>query len=182
MPGTDRTVPLTADRILVAGVSGSGKSTLCRRLSVILDLPYTEIDGLFHGPDWTPRPEFLDDVREVISGDRWITEWQYRTARPMLLERAQVLLWLDYPFWTTTFPRIVRRTLNRRWRRTEMWNGNYEQPLHRIFFDRDHIIRWAVRTRHKYRDQIASVQRDRADIQVIRFHRPQEVEHWLATM
>lgn len=163
----------------MAGVSGVGKTTLCRRLSAALDIPYTEIDSLYHGPQWVPRPEFVNDVTRLIANERWISEWQYRQVRPLLLERADLLIWLDLPFWTTTFPRIVRRTLSRRWRRTELWNGNYEQPLHTIFSDRDHIIRWAVRTRHNYRDPIAAVQHDRTDIRVIRFRRPRTLERWL---
>ena len=44
------------ERVVVAGVSGVGKSTLARRISDALDLPYTEIDGLYHGAGWIPRP------------------------------------------------------------------------------------------------------------------------------
>ena len=36
-------------RILIAGSSGSGKTSLCRELSLALNLPFTEIDYLYHG-------------------------------------------------------------------------------------------------------------------------------------
>lgn len=48
-----------AQRILVAGASGAGKSTLAADISAKLGIPYTEIDSLFHGPNWEPREDFV---------------------------------------------------------------------------------------------------------------------------
>jgi hypothetical protein len=48
-----------ARKILVAGVTGAGKTTLARRIGQTLAVPHTEIDSLYHGPNWTPR-EALD--------------------------------------------------------------------------------------------------------------------------
>lgn len=87
MPGTGPSPALR--RVLVAGTSGAGKSTLARRIGAALDVPYTEIDALHHGPRWTPRPEFLDDVTELAASDAWVTEWLYPPARPVLLARAR---------------------------------------------------------------------------------------------
>ena len=50
------------ERVVVAGVSGVGKSTLAHRISDTLDLPNAEIDGLYHGAGWRPRPQFFADV------------------------------------------------------------------------------------------------------------------------
>jgi adenylate kinase family enzyme len=44
-------------RVSVVGVSGSGKSTLGRELAARLAVPYTELDAIFHQPEWTPLPE-----------------------------------------------------------------------------------------------------------------------------
>ena len=46
-------------RVLVAGASGSGKTTLAARTARVLGVPHTEIDGLYHGPDWTPCESFV---------------------------------------------------------------------------------------------------------------------------
>lgn len=59
-------LPHPPKRVIVAGVSGVGKTTLSRRIAVITGGPHTEIDAIFHGPGWTPRPEFLADVRSLI--------------------------------------------------------------------------------------------------------------------
>lgn len=125
--GADDALPMQPRRILVAGVSGAGKTTLARRTGAALGITHTEIDGLFHGPGWTPRPEFLDDVRALVAAPTWVTEWQYDAARPLLADAADVLVWLDPPF-PRTFGRLVRRTLRRRWHREVLWNGNVEAP------------------------------------------------------
>ena len=122
-------LPYPPKRVLVAGVSGVGKTTLARRISAITGGPHTEIDALFHGPAWMPRPEFLADVHSLLRTGSWTTEWQYDAARPLLAESADVLVWLDLPFVRVTLPRLLRRTIRRRWSREELWNGNMEAAV-----------------------------------------------------
>ncbi len=110
--------------------------------------------ALFHGPGWVPRPSFLDDVRRLAGSDTWVTEWQYSAARPILAARADLLVWLDLPFWTVTFPRVLRRTRQRSRDREVLWNGNVQPPLWGVLVDRDDILRCAVSTRHKYRESV----------------------------
>jgi adenylate kinase family enzyme len=168
-------------RVLVAGGSGAGKSTLARRLARLLDLPHTELDGLFHGPGWTPRPEFLDDVRALAAGDRWVTEWQYDAARPVLLARSDLLVWLDLPRRLTTW-RVARRTVRRRLRREVLWNGNREGPLHHVVRDPEHIIRWAWSSHPRVAVRVDSVLRQRPDLPVVRLRSTAEVEGWLCSL
>ena len=172
---------LTARRILVAGTSGAGKSTLARRVSNALGLPYTELDSLFHGPGWTPRAEFEDDVRAVVAQDAWVSEWQYTPVRPLLLERAELLVWLDLPTPVVLW-QVGRRTLRRRLRRTELWNGNLEPPLWTVLADRDHILRWAWRTRHKLRGLDARLAREAPHLQVVRLRSRRAVERWVHSL
>lgn len=175
----DDPLPCRPHRIAVAGVSGSGKTTLARRISRILDVPHTEIDALFHGPNWTPRESFADDVRAVVAVEAWVTEWQYDIARPLLTRRADLIVWLDPPFWTVTLPRVVRRTVRRRRTREVLWNGNVEPPLRTFFTDREHIVRWAVSTRAKPRERVSAVAAERPDLTIVRLRSGREAERWL---
>lgn len=176
----DDLLPTRPHRILVAGVSGSGKTTLATRLAAVTGGPHTDIDGLFHGPGWMPRPSFLDDVDRLTSADTWVTEWQYGTARPRLAARADLLVWLDLPFWTVTFPRVLRRTWRRSRHREVLWNGNVEPPLRRLLVGRENIVRWAVATRHKYRELVPAVAREHPALTVVRLRSPREVDDWVA--
>ncbi|WP_292863596.1 AAA family ATPase [Microbacterium sp.] len=182
MLGARDPLPIRPRRILVAGVSGVGKTTLARRLSGILDIPHTEIDALFHGPDWTPRASFADDVRALIARDAWITEWQYSDARPLLAERADLLVWLDLPYLRVTLPQVVRRTVRRRWRREELWNGNLEGPLWAFFTDSEHIVRWSWSTRRTYAPRVAALRVEHPSLTIVRLRTPGDVEVWLGAV
>ena len=180
MLGSDDPLPQRPRRILVAGVSGSGKSTLAQRISALLQLPYVELDALHHGPHWTPRAAFLDDVRSLVAQDAWVTEWQYAPARPLLAARADLLVWLDPPFLSVTFPRVVRRTLRRRLRREVLWNGNIEPPLRTFFTDPEHIVRWAVSTRNDSHARVSAAETAYPDLTVVRLRSPKEADQWSA--
>ena len=175
----DDPLPCRPRRILVAGVSGVGKTTLAKSIADVAGIPHTEIDALFHGPDWTPRQSFLDDVRRLVAEDARVTEWQYHSARPLLAARADVLVWLDLPFWTRTFPRVVRRTVRRRIGREEIWNGNVEPPFRRILTDPEYIVRWAVATRSKYRVSVPRLDADFPDLSVVRLASQNQVDDWV---
>jgi hypothetical protein len=140
---------------------------------------HVEIDALYHGPDWTPRPEFLNDVKKLVETPSWTTEWQYDSARATLVAHADLLVWLDLPFVRVTLPQLVKRTLRRRLTSEELWNGNTEPPLRTIFTDREHIIRWGFQTRNKYRTSVPAVERESPHLTVVRLRSRSETVRWL---
>ena len=172
-------LPCEPSRVLVAGTSGSGKTTLAGRIAATVGVPHTEIDALYHGPGWTLRESFMADVAALAAQPQWVTEWQYRTVRPLLLQRADLLVWLDLPR-AVVMRRVVQRTAQRRLTRTVLWNGNIEPPLSTFFTDRDHIIRWAWRTHHENAGRVTAAVTARADLSVVRLTSPQDVDRWLA--
>lgn len=172
-------LPPETRRILVAGTSGAGKTTAARRIAAAVGAPHTELDALFHGPNWTPRPAFVDDVTRLIAGPEWVTEWQYPAARHLLIARAQLLVWLDLPV-RVVMSQVIRRTVRRRVHRLELWNGNREAPLRTILRDKEHIIRWAWDTRHDTGPRVADALRDYPDLIVVRLTSRRELDAWLA--
>ena len=179
MLGAGDPLPQTPNRILVAGVAGSGKTTLAGRISRLSGIPHTEIDGLYHGPEWTPRESFLDDVEAFTSAPRWVTEWQYRTVRPMLCERADTMVWLDFSR-SVTFRRVARRTWHRARTQEEMWNGNREPGMLYAIFRRDGIIRWSVSTYARYAAAVPTAEAENPHLTIVRLRTPREVERWIA--
>jgi adenylate kinase family enzyme len=177
--GPDDPLPRLPRRILVNGGSGGGKTTLATALAAQLGLPHTEIDALYHGAGWVPRPHFLDDVAALAARERWITEWQYGEARAQLLERCDLMIWLDVPRPVAMW-RVTRRTLRRRFRREVLWNGNVEGPLHHIFRDPEHIIRWAWTSHPRAAGRIDEAMRARPELAVVRLRNDLEVARWRA--
>jgi len=175
--GPDDPLPHRPRRILVAGTAGAGKTTLAARIAVALAVPHVEIDALFHGPGWAPRPTFADDVHRFTGDPAWATEWQYGAVRDHLAARADLLVWLDLPRWLVTV-RVVRRTLVRRLRRQELWNGNLEPPLRSFLTDDEHIVRWAWRTHPGTARDVARVLARQPDLTVVRLRDRGAVARW----
>jgi len=172
-------LPSAPQRILVAGTAGSGKTTLAGRIAATMCIPYTEIDALYHGPNWTPRDSFMLEVAAFAAQPTWVTEWQYGKARPLLIRRADLLVWLDLPR-VVVMRRAVARTAQRRLNRTVLWNGNLEPPMSTFFTDRDHIVRWAWRTHHQNAERVGAAVASREDLSVVRLRCQRHVDQWVA--
>lgn len=171
-------LPSRPRRILVAGGSGSGKSTLSVRLAESAGLPYQEIDALYHGEGWVPRPTFVDEVDAFTAQPAWVIEWQYTQARELLASRADTMVWLDLPR-RVVMRQVVRRTVTRASSRTELWNGNVEPPLRTFFTDPDHIVRWAWRTHGDWAERVRRAEHDLPGLTVVRLRSHTEADAWL---
>jgi len=179
MLGADDPLPGRPRRVVVAGTSGSGKTTVARRVGETLGIPHIEIDGLYHGSDWTPRASFLADVEVFASQPAWVTEWQYSAARDLLADRVDLMVWLDLPR-RTVMRQVIRRTVHRRLRREVLWNGNVEAPLHTFFTNREHIVRWAWSGHYKSPLRVAALRERRPELPVVRLRSRAAVNRWCA--
>lgn len=171
-------LPFRPRRVLVAGTSGAGKTTLSRQVAEVLGLPHTEMDSLYHGPGWVPRETFVADVTAVVEQEAWVSEWQYRAVRPLLLERAEVLVWLDLPV-ATVMRQLVGRTVLRSVRRERLWNGNVEPPLWTLVRRGDqNIVDWAWRTRHSLAGLDERLAVEAPHLAVVRLRSRADVRTW----
>ncbi|MFD9704050.1 AAA family ATPase [Lentzea sp. NPDC059081] len=169
-------LPHVPRRVLVAGNAGAGKSTLCLRIAELRDLRRVELDSLHWGPRWTPRPEFAAEVAALAGEEHWVTEYQYQVARPVLVRRADTVVWLDHRF-VTVMARLVGRTVRRRAARAELWNGNQESPLWSVFTDSGHILRWGWKSYRRNRARVLALV---DQVVVVRLRGQAQVERWLA--
>ena len=145
----------------------------------LLLVPHVEIDALFHGPGWTLRPTFEDEVRRLVAEPSWVTEWQYSQVRPLTAARAELLVWLDLSR-CRVMRQVGRRTLQRRLSRQMLWNGNIEPPLWTLFTDSEHIVRWAWSTHSKTAQRVAALREQRPELDVVQLRTRSDVQHWVS--
>lgn len=103
-----------AKRILIVGCPGSGKSTLARELSSRTGLPIVHLDKLYWRDNWThiPKDEFDALLRTELEQDSWIIDGNFSRTMPMRLERADLVIWLDYPLHVSLFGALRRVLTN----------------------------------------------------------------------
>ena len=115
-------------RILVTGASGNGKTTLAERLARAAGLRHVETDALHHGPNWEScgAGVLRERVLAATEGDGWVVDSAYHSLIGYTAaDRADLVVWLDKPL-RVTLPRLLRRTIVRRLKKVELWNGNVE--------------------------------------------------------
>ncbi|WP_152656287.1 ATP-binding cassette domain-containing protein [Oceanobacillus sp. CFH 90083] len=117
-------------RIWIIGVSGSGKSTLTKKLSMKLNIPFTELDGVFWQKNWVKMDvdSFREHVKVIASKDSWIIDGQYANIHNILKHQATTIIWLDFKL-RITFFRVLKRTFLRWIKKEVLWNQNKEEFL-----------------------------------------------------
>ena len=166
-------------RVLVAGITGSGKTTFARDLAARAELPFHEMDALYHGPGWVPLESFADDVDRISRQDRWVFDSHgYEQVRDLVWSRADTVVWLSYPR-VVVMSRVLRRSFVRAWRGDEIFNGNTE--TFRDWLDPEHPVQWAWT---QYEARHADLERRFADpsyagLRKVRFTGPFAARRWL---
>jgi adenylate kinase family enzyme len=178
VPETDRLVD--ARRILVYGVTGSGKSTLARTLGQLTGIPVTSVDDITWSPGWVPMPrdEQIAHFDTLIQGDRWLLDAAYGAWRDRVLERADLVVALDYPR-AVSLGRLLRRTAARIIDRKEICNGNHESL--RSVFTRNSILAWHFHSFAPYRTRMRAWAAAPTGPPVIRLRRPAHARAFVET-
>lgn len=170
-----------ARRIVVAGASGAGKTTLAARIAAGTGSPHTELDGLYWRAGWSANESFLEEVEDLVAREAWVTEYQYSQVLEALATRAELLVWLRPPR-PVVLSRIVRRTVGRRLRHELLWGGNEEAPLRTILTDRDHIIRWSMRSFRLTEERIRVARRANPVLPVVQVRSHRDAARLLAML
>ena len=97
-------------RVMIIGQPGSGKSTLARQLGVIFQLPVMHIDLIHWQTGWVERTGTEKDrlCAEVHAKEEWIFEGGRSGTWPERLERADTVIFLDFPLAVRAW-RILKR-------------------------------------------------------------------------
>jgi adenylate kinase family enzyme len=172
------------DRIAVVGNSGTGKTFLARRVAQCLQVPYTELDSIFHQPGWTEldTAEFRRLIGILVAEPRWVIDGNYRQVRDLVWAHADTVVWLDLPR-RVVMRRVTWRTVSRAITRQVLWNGNRERLRNLWSWQPERsMIRWSWTQHHKYRRRYAAAMQDPkyAHLTFQRLRKPSDVSSFLA--
>ncbi|MEA4831165.1 MAG: topology modulation protein [Oscillospiraceae bacterium] len=84
-------------KIILIGSGGSGKSTFAKQLGGVTGLPVIHLDNEFWRPGWveTPRDEWVEKQKQLISGEKWIIDGNYGGTLEMRFVAADLVIFLD---------------------------------------------------------------------------------------
>ena len=161
-------------RVLVIGPCGAGKSTLAMDLGPRLGLPVYHMDQLNWQPGWveSSKDEIRARLSTILATDRWLIDGNYGGTLKERLERADTVIYLDYPI-SLCFWRLIRRILKYRGRaRPDMTKDCPERfDLAFLFY----VLRWNSGPRIRTERQLTA----HAE-KIVRLRSPSHLNRWLA--
>lgn len=169
-------------RVVVVGTSCAGKSTFAQAFASTCDCPRIELDELYWGMNWQPKPleEFRHLVAQAANAEAWVADGNYRVVRELLWSRAQTIIWLNY-----SYPRVLwrafKRTIRRSLTREQLWHGNRES-VWQSFFTKKSILVWVATTHYRRKREFAELRAARTfeHLSWIEFKHPEQAARWLA--
>lgn len=152
--------PVKLDRVVVVGISGAGKSTVARAISSAAQSTHIELDPLFWGPHWTPKPEasFKALVAASVRADRWVVDGNYAVVRELVWPKATTVVWLNLSF-PAVFWQVLKRTLHRASTKQPLWHGNRES-WRRSFLSSESILWWVITAYRRRRREFEALKRE----------------------
>lgn len=161
-------------RIAIIGSTGSGKSTLAGQLSQHYNIPHIELDYYHFEPDWKEVPDevFRQRIGELTDAESWITDGNYSVLRDIIWHKADVIIWLNYPF-TFTFWRLFKRTMSRVFTQKTLWHGNRE-TFTNTFASKNSILYWFLLNYSKLRKRYPALfkQEEYKHLTIIELNKP----------
>ena len=167
-------------RIHVVGSTGSGKTILAAEISARLEIPHIELDSLYWQENWQGAEDeiFLASLRDALSGDAWVVDGNYSRTRPLIWERVDTVVWLDYPL-RVNLGRLLRRSLKRIFLKELLWGRNRE-TVRALFISRESLFFWLFQTYNRRRRTYLALIADpsNARIRFVHLRSQSETNRW----
>jgi adenylate kinase family enzyme len=163
-------------RVLIIGPCGAGKSTLAFDLGKRLGLPVFHMDKLNWKPGWVEggKDEIRRQLKTIVATDRWLIDGNYGGTLGERLERADTVVYLDFPI-SLCVARLLRRIWTYRGRtRPDMTEGCPER------FDLGfliYLLRWNSGPRPRTEAKLKG-----HESKVIRLKSPDALRHWMGRL
>ena len=160
-------------RVLVIGPCGAGKSTASFRLAELLGLPLYHLDQLHWRAGWieSSSAELEAALEPILARESWLIDGNYGGTLARRIERADTVVYLDYPVGRCLWRALKRVALFRGQVRPDMAPGCPER------FDLEfllYILNWNRGPRQRTEATLAGHE---AKIKRFRSHR--DLQHWM---
>jgi len=98
-------------RIMIIGCGGSGKSTIAKQLQHLLKLELIHLDAHFFTGNWVEidRDEWQTLNQTLVKKQAWIMDGNYGSTMHMRIDRADTIIFMDFPT-TVRLWRVFWRT------------------------------------------------------------------------
>jgi adenylate kinase family enzyme len=171
-------------RINVVGTSAVGKTTFARSLAGRLGIPHVELDSLYWERDWTEAPDEVmrDRVQRAVAADAWVVDGNYSAVRDLVWQRADAVVWLDFPLRTVLW-RYAARTRRRIRTQEELWPGTgNREKLSMHLLQRNGLLWWILKTYQRRRREYPQLLAARPSLAAVRLRSPVDADRWLAEL
>lgn len=164
-------------RIAVIGCPGSGKTTFTLRLGDILHRPVIHLDKVLWGKNWQMLPYDERQVihTELISADNWLIDGMWKSHLEQRLDKATLVVFLDYKRGVSVRRAINRRIKYRGKQRSDIADGCLEK------LD-NYFLRYIWTFRSKVRPIILDSFAARPHLEVVTLSNPKQTELFLANL
>ena len=159
-------------RVMIIGPCGSGKSTLAREIAPRLGLPLVHMDQLGWQAGWveTEKAELNARLADAVAQERWLIEGHYGGSLLPRLERADTVIYLDFPIRLCLWRLIKRIVTLRGQSRPDMPDGCPERFDAAFIW---YVMNWNSGPRVRTEAHIAPYA-----AKVIRLRSPAALAHW----
>ncbi|GAA5632303.1 hypothetical protein Acal02_02954 [Acinetobacter calcoaceticus] len=173
--------------INIIGTTGSGKSTLARELAEKTKLQNIELDNLLWLDDWQESSNDALFLKLKVAMENaaagWVIDGLYTRTIPMIMEKVDTVIWLDYPFHINLY-RLTKRTLGRVISRKKLWENSNNRESLKLMLSKESIFIWLIKSYPKNRKKYSDLMQNPAyqHIQFIRLTSPKQTEAFLKQM
>lgn len=163
-------------RVMIIGNCGSGKSTLAFALHAKLGLELIHLDQHYWKPNWqeTPKPEWEEKVAKLAAKESWIIDGNYGSSMNTRIQRADTIIYLNYPTLKCLY-RVIQRIRKYHGQvRPDMPEGCRER------FDIDFLHFVAVYNITRRKSTLAKLEKAKVDKDVFVLSSDEEVREFLS--
>lgn len=104
-------------RVLIIGNNGVGKSTFARKLGKVTGLLVVHLDKHYWQAGWKmpDKDKWLKTVDDLITQEKWIVDGMYPSTLDKRIERADTIIFLDFPKYISLW-RVLKRFVTNWWK------------------------------------------------------------------